>query len=151
MKIMKTSFYMTFKETEIAGVFNLDASIGVYAPDTESYKTFAALFDPIIQDYHGFSPKDKQPPVDLGEGKRADFPPLDPNNKYIIKNALTSLNDGELAGTYYPLEGMSRETQNRLIQDHFLFKEGDRHLQQANACNYWPKVYPSTVLHGLCS
>nr|ACO56119.1 arginine kinase [Ascaris suum] len=170
LKYKKTKLGATLYDVIRSGVFNLDASIGVYAPDAESYKTFAALFDPIIQDYHGFSPKDKQPPVDLGEGKRADFPPLDPNNKYIVstrircgrsiagypfnplltqddylilqqkvKNALTSLNDEELAGTYYPLEGMSKETQNQLIQDHFLFKEGDRHLQQANACNYWPK------------
>lgn len=65
------------------GVFNLDASVGVYAPDAESYKTFAPLFDKIIQDYHGFSSSDMQPPVDLGEGKSSDFPPLDPKGKYI--------------------------------------------------------------------
>lgn len=43
-------------------------------------------------------------------------------------------------GTYYPLAGMTKETQKQLIADHFLFKEGDRHLQYANACNFWPKV-----------
>ena len=34
--------------------------------------------------------------------------------------------EGGLAGTYYPLTGMSEEVQNQLIEDHFLFKEGDR-------------------------
>lgn len=33
---------------------------------------------------------------------------------------------GELKGTYYPLTGMSKGTQQQLIDDHFLFKEGDR-------------------------
>ena len=32
-------------------------------------------------------------------------------------------------GTYYPLTGMSDEVQQQLIDDHFLFKEGDRFLQ----------------------
>jgi len=46
--------------------------------------------------------------------------------------------DPELGGTYYPLLGMSKEVQAQLIADHFLFKEGDRFLQHANACRYWP-------------
>jgi creatine kinase len=33
---------------------------------------------------------------------------------------------------------MTKEVQNQLIADHFLFKEGDRFLQHANACRYWP-------------
>lgn len=37
--------------------------------------------------------------------------------------------EGELKGTYYPLTGMTKEVQQQLIDDHFLFKEGDRFLQ----------------------
>ena len=33
---------------------------------------------------------------------------------------------------------MSKDVQQKLIDDHFLFKEGDRFLQAANACRYWP-------------
>ena len=33
---------------------------------------------------------------------------------------------------------MDKATQQKLIDDHFLFKEGDRFLQAANACRYWP-------------
>jgi len=33
---------------------------------------------------------------------------------------------------------MDKATQQQLIDDHFLFKEGDRFLQAANACRYWP-------------
>lgn len=153
-----------------SGVYCLDALVGVYAPDAEAYTLFAPLFDKIIEDYHGLGPDQKQPPVDLGEGKTKEFPPLDPKGKYIkstrircgrslngyqfnpcltednylemeekVKKAFSEFSDEELKGTYYPLDGMSKDTQNQLIADHFLFKEGDRHLQYANACNFWPK------------
>lgn len=76
-----------------------------------------------------------------------------------VKGVFDSIADKELKGTYYPLLGMTKETQNQLIADHFLFKEGDRYvlrsckhfmhyvipmllysfLQAANACRYWPK------------
>jgi len=55
-----------------------------------------------------------------------------------MKSIFENITDPELQGTYYPLTGMSKEVQNQLIQDHFLFKEGDRFLQAANACRYWP-------------
>ncbi|CAD5217424.1 unnamed protein product [Bursaphelenchus xylophilus] len=169
-KCRKTKLGATLYDVIRSGVYNLDAGVGVYAPDAESYKTFGPLFDKIIEDYHGFGPKQKQPPVDLGEGKTKNFPPLDPKGKYIkstrircgrsfqgypfnpllkaedyeamekkVKAVFDSVSDKELKGTYYPLTGMSKETQNQLIKDHFLFKEGDRHLQHANACNFWPK------------
>merc|ERR1712233_97186 len=44
----------------------------------------------------------------------------------------------KLAGDYFPLKGMTKEVQDQLISDHFLFKEGDRFLQAANASRYWP-------------
>nr|CAD7424622.1 unnamed protein product [Timema monikensis] len=33
---------------------------------------------------------------------------------------------------------MDKKVQQQLIDDHFLFKEGDRFLQSANACRFWP-------------
>ncbi|PWV04248.1 arginine kinase [Trypanosoma cruzi] len=150
-----------------SGVENLDSGIGVYAPDAESYTLFAALFDPIIEDYHkGFKPSDKQPPKDFGDLNT--FIDVDPDKKYVIstrvrcgrslegypfnpclkkqqyeemesrvKGQLESMS-GELRGKYYPLTGMTKETQKQLIDDHFLFKEGDRFLQAAHACEFWP-------------
>ena len=32
---------------------------------------------------------------------------------------------GELAGTYYPLRGMDKATQDKMIEDHFLFRADD--------------------------
>ena len=151
-----------------SGVANLDSSIGVYAPDAESYSVFRPLFDPIIEDYHnGFDASDNHPQVDFGDVK--DFKDLDPNKKYIIStrircarsidgfpfnpmltqeqyekletktvDALEKLG-GELKGTYYPLDNMSGQVKKQLTDDHFLFKEGDRFLEAANSNRFWPK------------
>ena len=42
----------------------------------------------------------------------------------IMNKVVTACNefDGDLKGTFYPLEGMSKEDQDQLIADHFLFK-----------------------------
>lgn len=62
---------------------NLDSGVGIYAPDAQSYKTFAALFDPIIDDYHkGFKPTDKHPQTDFGNIEH--FVNVDPKNEYVI-------------------------------------------------------------------
>jgi len=45
-----------------------------------------------------------------------------------VSSTLTGLS-GELKGEFYPLTGMSKDVQQKLIDDHFLFKEGDRFLQ----------------------
>jgi hypothetical protein len=69
----------------ILGVSNLDAGVGVYAPDAESYKTFALLFDAVIEDYHGFKPSQHQPASNLGSNAEIDaLKPLDPNGKYVL-------------------------------------------------------------------
>ncbi|KAI1722750.1 putative arginine kinase F46H5.3 [Ditylenchus destructor] len=169
LKGKKTKLGATLLDVIRSGVANPDSSIGVYAADKECYNVFAALFDPIILQYHGFGPKDRQPATDLGKSHIKELPPLDPEGKYIkstrirtartlqgypfnpllnqddytimqekVKTALEQVADKEIAGKYYPLKGMTKEVQNQLIQDHFLFKEGDRFLQAANACNYWP-------------
>ncbi|XP_022663063.1 arginine kinase-like isoform X1 [Varroa jacobsoni] len=150
-----------------SGFANIDSGVGVYAPDAESYKIFAPLFDPIIDDYHqGFKPTDRHPPSDFGN--LDTFENVDPDGKFVISTrvrcgrslqgypfnpCLTEAQyremeqivsktlkglTGELKGTYYPLTGMSKATQQQLIDDHFLFKEGDRFLQAANACRFWP-------------
>lgn len=167
IKDRKTVMGATLMDVIQSGVANLDSGCGVYAPDAESYTLFAPLFDPIIEDYHqGFKATDKQPAKDFG--KPDNFVDVDPEGKYVlstrvrcgrsiagfpfnplltdsqykkmeslVKDQLSQL-DGELKGSYYPLEGMTPETQKQLIDDHFLFKEGDRFLQAAHACEHWP-------------
>lgn len=63
---------------------NLDSGVGVYAADSASYQVFAALFDPIINEYHGgFGPNDKHPPSDFGETRLDELADLDPEGKFI--------------------------------------------------------------------
>nr|CAD2182252.1 unnamed protein product [Meloidogyne enterolobii] len=171
LKYKKTKLGGTLYDIIRSGVANLDSGVGVYAPDAESYTKFAALFDPIIDDYHGgFGPNAKHPATYFGEDKISELKDLDPEGKYIlstrircgrsfkgypfnpllsrddyimmetkVKNVFDGLKgDSELGGTYYPLDGMSKDTQKQLIADHFLFKEGDRFLKEANANHFWP-------------
>lgn len=46
----------------------------------------------------------------------------------IATQALTNM-PADLAGKFYPLTNMPKDVQQRLIDDHFLFKEGDRFLE----------------------
>ena len=46
--------------------------------------------------------------------------------------------EGDLKGTFYPLEGMDAAVSQQLIEDHFLFKEGDRFLKACNLNRDWP-------------
>lgn len=56
---------------------------------------------------------------------------------FQVQQILNAL-EGELKGNYYSLIKMDKITQQRLIDDHFLFKEGDRFLEAANANRFWP-------------
>jgi creatine kinase/arginine kinase len=44
---------VSFKQGILSGCQNVDSGIGVYAGSHDSYSTFSALFDPIIEQYHG--------------------------------------------------------------------------------------------------
>ena len=149
-----------------SGVENVDSGIGVYAGDKESYFTFAALFDPIIEDYHGFATTDTHVsnlnPDDLEiadpdpkgnyilstrirVGRNLEGFPLGPaiskeQRNEVERRVAERLEElsGELAGAYYPLKGMSETVRQRLVEDHFLFKAGDRFLESAGLNRDWP-------------
>ncbi|XP_076030822.1 arginine kinase-like [Oratosquilla oratoria] len=150
-----------------SGVENVDSNIGIYAPDAESYSIFRELFDPIIDEYHGgFGPSSCHPRLDFGHANslgdlnsKGDFVvstrvrcarsiegypfnPLLTSEHYAeleedITRALGSL-DEDLNGQYTPINRLSPEEQEDLLERHLLFKQGDRFLQAAGACRYWP-------------
>merc|ERR1712025_1103623 len=158
LKDKKTKLGATLLDVIQSGVENLDSGVGLYAPDAEAYSLFAPLFDPVIEDYHvGFKQTDFHPQKNFGDVNA--FINVDPEGKYVVSTrircgrspqgypfnpcltkamyeemekkvstALAGLG-GELKGTFYPLTGMSKAVQQKLIDDHFLFKEGDRFLQ----------------------
>ena len=167
LKDKKTSNSFTLSQAINSGVKNIDSGIGVYAGDAESYTLFAPLFDPIIKEYHGFSKTDSHKsnlnPDDLNApnpdpegnfiistrirvGRNVANLPLGPaitkeQRNQIEKDVSESLKKltGKLAGSYYPLNGMSKEVSAKLIEDHFLFKAGDRFLETAGLNRDWPE------------
>ncbi|EGD75158.1 arginine kinase [Salpingoeca rosetta] len=56
----------------------------------------------------------------------------------LVTGAVSQL-EGDLAGKYYPLDGMSEADRKQLVADHFLFKKGDRFLESAGANRDWPE------------
>lgn len=142
---------VTFKTCVFSGVANLDSGIGLYAGSHQAYTKFHKLFDRVIEEYHGHGPKAKhQSDMNADQLKNADFNeeesamvnstrirvgrnladyPLGPGvtkeQRLEIMNKVVKATEefeGDLAGKFYPLEGMSPEDQNQLIADHFLFK-----------------------------
>ncbi|GJQ69534.1 putative ATP:guanido phosphotransferase, C-terminal catalytic domain [Trypoxylus dichotomus] len=167
LKDLQTPLGATLWDCIRSGVINLDSGIGVYAADAQCYTVFDLLFDRIIEDYHlGFKSTDKHPPSDWGNVKTLGN--VDPTSTYVVstrvrcgrslegypfnpkltesqyKQMETKVSGvlrelkGEHKGTYYPLTGMTKDIQQKLIDDHFLFKEGDRFLEAANANRFWP-------------
>ena len=127
---------------------------GIYAGDWDSYKDFAIVFDPLIQEYHGISPDARhtsdmdatkvvgnisaEVPVHstrIRVGRNIDGFGLSPGItkdqriaiEKLMASALPKLT-GDLAGTYYPLTGMDEGVRQKLVDDHFLFMSGDRNL-----------------------
>lgn len=147
----KDKYGFTFREAIFSGAKNTDSGIGCYAGSHDSYKTFAPFFDKIVEDYHKHGKDAKHvsnmnakelvaPPLPEDEAgmivstrirvgrNLADFPLGPALTKAQRLEVMTKVTkaletfEGDLAGKFYPLQGMDKETQNKLIEDHFLFK-----------------------------
>lgn len=167
LKGVKTKHGFTADDAVRSGVENPDSGVGVYAGDEDSYVLLAPLFDPIIEEYHGYKATDTHR-ADLDASKlSADN--LDPDGSFVVSTRIrvgrnlkgfgfapavsredrkkiedmvvSALNrlDGDLSGSYYPLSGMDEATRAQLVADHFLFKKGDRFLESAGANRDWPE------------
>eukprot|EP00817_Percolomonadidae_sp_ATCC50343_P000539 CAMPEP_0117419274 /NCGR_PEP_ID=MMETSP0758-20121206/870_1 /TAXON_ID=63605 /ORGANISM="Percolomonas cosmopolitus, Strain AE-1 (ATCC 50343)" /LENGTH=532 /DNA_ID=CAMNT_0005200243 /DNA_START=15 /DNA_END=1610 /DNA_ORIENTATION=+ len=179
-KDKKTSGGFGFDLVINSGCKNLDSGVGCYAPDEEAYKTFETFFNHVIEAYHNYGPEEthktdlnienfKGTNVDeegkyvvstrIRVGRNLEGYPLAPGiskaqRKEVEKKIVEALKtlEGDLAGEYYAIQGMEKEVQERLIADHFLFKEGDRFLKEAGANRDWPEgrgIYHSEDKHFL--
>lgn len=158
---------VSFKTCIFSGIKNQDSGIGVYAGSHDSYYTFNKLFDQVIQNYHGHKKDDTHKSGMTSEGltnyeldeadaamivstrirvgRNLEGFPLGPGVTKeqrleimrIVTEAAESFDD-DLKGKFYPLEGMNAADQQQLINDHFLFKEGDRFLEACNLNRDWP-------------
>merc|ERR1712066_812110 len=138
---------------------------GIYAGDWDSYKDFADVFDPLIQEYHGISADathtsdmdvnkikgnvDPDAPVHscrIRVGRSIDGFGLSPGItkeqrvgvEKLMVNAVKNF-PSDLAGNYYPLTGMDEKVRQQLVDDHFLFVSGDRNLTVAGMERDWPE------------
>jgi len=142
-----------------------DQHCGIYAGDGDSYKDFAKVFDPIIQEYHGIN-ADSVHSSDMDSTKISgniddDVPVkstrirvgrsiagfgLSPGitkeqrleMEGLMKTAFQKL-EGDLSGTYFPLTGMEESVRQQLVDDHFLFVSGDKNLIAAGMERDWPE------------
>ncbi|KAL4233034.1 hypothetical protein ACF0H5_007720 [Mactra antiquata] len=150
-----------------SGAVHLKSHCGIYASDPDAYDTFSDVFYPVIKDYHKVD-KLEHPAPDFGDLDDLGFGDLDPKNQFINSTRIrvgrshanygfpptTSKDDriemekitvdalrslrGELAGKYYSLQGMTPEVQKQMTEDHFLFRDDDPVLGDANGYDDWP-------------
>merc|ERR1712123_203491 len=160
----KTSGFTLAKAIACAVQFN-NQHCGIYAGDWDSYKDFAPVFDPIIQEYHGIS-LDAVHTSDMDfnkiQGNIVDGAPVHSTRirvgrsidgfglspgitkeqrvgvEKLMASAVQTFG-GELAGKYYPLTGMEESIRQQLVDDHFLFVSGDRNLTVAGMERDWPE------------
>jgi arginine kinase len=158
---------VSFEQMILSGCQNIDSGIGCYAGSHDSYTTFADLFDKVILDYHKHDKAAKHvsnmdytklncPPLPEEDAKMivstrirvgrnlAEFP-LGPGISKAQRDQVeTTVSEvlktftGELAGSYYALNKLSEAERKQLIDDHFLFKEGDRFLESCGLNRDWP-------------
>ncbi len=161
----RTATGFTLGMAMVSGTLNLDSGVGAYAGDAEAYDMFEPFFGPLIADYHGFTgnhvtdfdvSKIPTEPVDpTGEaivstrirvGRNLKGYPLAPmiskEQRLEVMNcaaqAFKEKFSDDLAGDFYPLEGMDEGVRQTLVNDHFLFKQGDRFLEVVGANHDWP-------------
>ena len=168
LKNTKTSRGVTIWDCINSGLVNLDSSVGCYSGDEECYRVFSSFFTPVIEEYHTPYKLAQKHQSNMNQDD-VKAPNLDPEGKYIrstrirvarnlkgyglaptlgkeervelekkVVEVLKSL-EGDLAGEYYPLLGMDEETRQKLVDDHFLFKKGDRFLEAAGVNKEWPE------------
>lgn len=46
--------------------------------------------------------------------------------------------EGDYKGKFYPVLGMDKALHQKLIDDHYLFKDEDRFLESARGLRFWP-------------
>ena len=140
-KDMKDDEGVTFKTMIFSGVKNQDSGIGLYAGSHGAYTKFNKLFDKVIDEYHGHGVDAKHCSDMSADGlENTEFAeedagmilstrirvgrnlagyPLGPGvskaqRDEIMDKVVTACNtfEGDLKGTFYPLQGMKKADQD---------------------------------------
>lgn len=168
-KDRKDKYGFTFRQCIFSGCKWTNSGVGVYGGSHESYYDFAPFMDKIIEAYHGHGPNDKHiSSMDVKQLNCPDFPAdedamINSTRIRVARNLAdfplgTSINkeqrlaleakvvqafqsfEGELKGKYYSLATMTEAEKKQLIEDHFLFKGGDKYLQSSGLEREWPEA-----------
>jgi arginine kinase len=168
-KDRRDRFGFTFQQVIMSGAKWTNSGVGCYGGSHDSYYTFSPFFDKIIESYHGHKPNDKHiSSMNVNELKCPPFPPDEDKmiastrirvarnlaayplgtqinraeRKEVEKLVTSALGEftGDLKGKYYSLETMNDAERKQLIEDHFLFKGGDKYLQSAGLEREWPEA-----------
>lgn len=166
----KTPMGFTFDQAIQAGLDAPHLGVGVVAGEAASYEVFKEIMDPVIEGWHGYKPTDthrsdmdytklKMTPEQAAKfdkyvistriraGRSIDGLALPPSTdrkqrrtvERLLSTALSNMQE-DLAGKYYPLGHMTKEEEQQLIDDHFLFQKPDPRNVLANcgAARDWP-------------
>ncbi|OQR85932.1 creatine kinase, mitochondrial precursor [Thraustotheca clavata] len=167
LKDVRTKKGYSLDDAIQTGIDNPHLGVGVVAGDEECYVLFKDLLDPVIEGWHGFKPTDTHV-TDMDVSKLVNADKLDNNYigstrvragrniknlslppgttrserlqvEHLISTALSAL-EAELSGKYYPLGNMTKEEEDQLQKDHFLFQKpgGGTLLTGAGAARDWP-------------
>lgn len=166
LKEAVTSTGYTLERAIQTGVDNPHLGVGITAGDEESYETFKAVFDPVIEGWHGYKPDavhkcDLDPThvtdavlpdayvvsTRIRAGRNIRGMPLPPATDRahradvmsLLSSSLEAMSD-DLAGKFYKLSDMTASDEQQLIDDHFLFQKpgGGTLLAAAGAARDWP-------------
>mmetsp|Transcript_22833 Transcript_22833/g.23061 ORF Transcript_22833/g.23061 Transcript_22833/m.23061 type:complete len:427 (+) Transcript_22833:118-1398(+) len=167
---VKTPMGFTFDQAIQAGLDAPHLGVGIAAGEAAAYETYKDIMDIVIEGWHGYKPTDSHKSdmdytklsltpeqavkfdkyvisTRIRAGRSIDGLALPPATdrkqrrkvESLLSFALSSMS-GPLAGKYYPLGGMTKEEEQQMIDDHFLFQKPDARNVLANcgAGRDWP-------------
>jgi len=159
---VKTPMGFTFDQAIQAGLDAPHLGVGIVAGEAAAFDVYKEIMDPVIEGWHGFKPTDThRSDMDytklvltpeqavkfdkhvistrIRAGRSIAGLALPPSTdrkqrrqvEKLLSNALIALG-GDLAGKYYPLGSLTKEEEQQLIDDHFLFQKPDPRNVLAN-------------------
>lgn len=166
----KTPMGFTFDQAIQAGLEAPHLGVGIVAGEAAAYQTYKDVMDIVLEGWHGYKPTDshhsdmdftklKMTPEQAAKfdkhvvstriraGRSIDSLALPPSTdrkqrrtvERLLTDALAKMSD-DLAGTYYPLGGMTKDQEDKLQAEGFLFQKPTPNNVLANcgAARDWP-------------
>ena len=152
-----------------SGVLFPESFVGCHAGDYESYDDFKEFFYPVIQKYHkGFDVENGVNIVDMDPAKirealsasaqskiistrirvarNLSMFPLNPGGSLESRLAIAAMMEkvyakieGDLSGQFFRHTNMTAEQQQKLVDDHFMFRGKDRMQAASGYHEHWPE------------